>query len=452
MDDCSEILNLDIDLKNRSNILSEKHRSDHDCNQNNLVYLSGHKNPFDRQFELALKNGITYNNLLSSSSSSLSNHSFLSNSPLNTPLIPPDSALTSNVVTANDPIICDPSPAITTAQITNLIIESELVKNQEFQTSAVPNSLLDDESTIISNTNSNIRSDAIISNVEIEPNSEKLFLDRLEKNPEKNDFIEKNTRTVDRNQDEIDNSLDRTVSKQTRSNVVSVICPPFPIVREKNSAIHSAPVILSGSSDVATKITSQSDRRLENLINRKHEAIAQNTNSFCGKNICPVTSSSEPYSLKYSELPSDTGGNLKKILPKQIFVIDSNSNDQDLSVSKKAYGSLSSTTRRKEKTLDELISKIKETEAALPPKAKPGRKSKTATIKEDVHERKRLSLERNRAAAMRCRLKKKKEIDALKLKVENFEQQNHQLRKIIDSLYNEVTLLKKELMGHKNCN
>ena len=130
-----------------------------------------------------------------------------------------------------------------------------------------------------------------------------------------------------------------------------------------------------------------------------------------------------------------------KILPKQNNPsIDSNSNS-NLSSSSSSTASGNSTDimvskhlssrlpppRRKEKTMDELIDKIKATEAALPPRAKPGRKSKSAA-EEDTKEKKRLSLERNRAAAMRCRLKKKKEIDELKNRVEKYEQQNQQLK------------------------
>ena len=76
-----------------------------------------------------------------------------------------------------------------------------------------------------------------------------------------------------------------------------------------------------------------------------------------------------------------------------------------------------------------MVIEIKEREAALPPKAKPGRKSKSSNGVGVVKEEKRkLSLERNRAAAMRCRLKKKKEIDELKSKVDKYENQNKELK------------------------
>ncbi|KAH9521346.1 RISC-loading complex subunit tarbp2 [Dermatophagoides farinae] len=101
-------------------------------------------------------------------------------------------------------------------------------------------------------------------------------------------------------------------------------------------------------------------------------------------------------------------------------------NSTDIMVSKHLSSRLPP-PRRKEKTMDELIDKIKATEAASPPRAKPGRKSKSAA-EEDTKEKKRLSLERNRAAAMRCRLKKKKENDELKNRVEKYEQQNQQLK------------------------
>lgn len=123
-------------------------------------------------------------------------------------------------------------------------------------------------------------------------------------------------------------------------------------------------------------------------------------------------------------LSMDTNGNdpLVKIYPKPY--------EQQQSNNKTKNTKLSSLTmpKRKEKSLEELLEKIVQTEAALPPKAKPGRKSKTASMAEDLRERKRRSLERNRAAAMRCRLKKKKEIDELKVMLDKLEEENNNLK------------------------
>ena len=72
-------------------------------------------------------------------------------------------------------------------------------------------------------------------------------------------------------------------------------------------------------------------------------------------------------------------------------------------------------------------SKVDATLASLPPKAKPGRKSKFAP-EEDPREKKARSLERNRAAAMRCRLKRKHWIDSLEEKADEYEKVNEKLQ------------------------
>ena len=78
-------------------------------------------------------------------------------------------------------------------------------------------------------------------------------------------------------------------------------------------------------------------------------------------------------------------------------------------------------------SLSSLQSKVDATLAALPPKAKPGRKSKFAP-EEDPKEKKARSLERNRAAAMRCRLKRKHWIDSLEEKADEYEKINEKLQ------------------------
>ena len=78
-------------------------------------------------------------------------------------------------------------------------------------------------------------------------------------------------------------------------------------------------------------------------------------------------------------------------------------------------------------SLSTLQSKVDATLAALPPKAKPGRKSKFAP-EEDPREKKARSLERNRAAAMRCRLKRKHWIDSLEEKADEYEKINEKLQ------------------------
>lgn len=356
---------------------------------NNIVYLSGEKNPFDRQFEFAFKNRVT----------STSN-SFNPSSPLNTPLIAPDSALNSAAVP--DLSLSDPSPAITTAQITNLILETELAKEAELN-------------------EANNASNIVIND------ADENKIDKI------NDSI-------------IDNDSNFVGNNKTRhrSNVVSVICPPVPTIRDEK--IRSAPVITSNINDLTNENKKESktdnkphlDNHLttsivpcsgainESIIDSKESSLLNDGSSKAEViSTLPVA-----INLNYTASYQETYSTYKKILPKHDLDANSDNIVQQLSNLPPV--------RRKEKTLDELISKIKATEAALPPKAKPGRKSKQAT-EEDAKEKKRLSLERNRAAAMRCRLKKKKEINELKNKVKNYEQQNLQLKvRSIENFFNPI--------------
>jgi hypothetical protein len=89
----------------------------------------------------------------------------------------------------------------------------------------------------------------------------------------------------------------------------------------------------------------------------------------------------------------------------------------------------SSSHANQSNALSSLQSKVDATLASLPPKAKPGRKSKFAP-EEDPKEKKARSLERNRAAAMRCRLKRKHWIDSLEEKADEYEKINEKLQVI----------------------
>ncbi|XP_075587987.1 uncharacterized protein LOC124493657 [Dermatophagoides farinae] len=504
----------------------------------NIVYLNGHKNPFDRQFELALKNRIHHSQQQQSTTSTTTTFSSSSNennnnnnntynpssiccsSPLNTPLIQPDTAFNPAIgsdlgnVGGGDPT----STTITTAQITTLILESEIA----------------DDVNNNNNTNTN-NNDRHCKETESNCCHQILHETPLSTSPSLNN----NHSIVDNKTNDTLNDVQRY---KQRSNAVSVICPP-PYKDRGSEKIRSAPVILESANnidDCSNGISNQNDDddddddSIQQLMNKKRKrplpateifndfpaakaSTTQTTNiiphhHITEKQLLPppipssqsiqqqqqslstdslidsiqsnqkmVTNTDDDNNFNFtSTFPSSiitqsscpstittttTKTNYVKILPKQNNPsIDSNSNS-NLSSSSSSTASGNSTDimvskhlssrlpppRRKEKTMDELIDKIKATEAALPPRAKPGRKSKSAA-EEDTKEKKRLSLERNRAAAMRCRLKKKKEIDELKNRVEKYEQQNQQLKKIIDSLYNEVTFLKTELLRHKDCN
>ncbi|NXK00622.1 ATF7 factor, partial [Corythaixoides concolor] len=73
------------------------------------------------------------------------------------------------------------------------------------------------------------------------------------------------------------------------------------------------------------------------------------------------------------------------------------------------------------------------------------------TVDEDPDERRQRFLERNRAAASRCRQKRKLWVSSLEKKAEELTTQNIQLSNEVTLLRNEVTQLKQLLLAHKDC-
>ncbi|XP_055068348.2 cyclic AMP-dependent transcription factor ATF-7b isoform X2 [Misgurnus anguillicaudatus] len=82
-----------------------------------------------------------------------------------------------------------------------------------------------------------------------------------------------------------------------------------------------------------------------------------------------------------------------------------------------------------------------------PPKG--GRRRRGADIEPD--ERRRRFLERNRAAASRCRQKRKVWVSALEKRAEELATSNSTLTNEVSLLRNEVTRLKELLLAHKDC-
>ncbi|XP_038653204.1 cyclic AMP-responsive element-binding protein 5 isoform X3 [Scyliorhinus canicula] len=72
-------------------------------------------------------------------------------------------------------------------------------------------------------------------------------------------------------------------------------------------------------------------------------------------------------------------------------------------------------------------------------------------VDEDPDERRRKFLERNRAAATRCRQKRKVWVISLEKKAEELTQTNMQLQNEVSLLKNEVAQLKQLLLTHKDC-
>uniref|UniRef100_A0A8D0GJ51 Cyclic AMP-dependent transcription factor ATF-7 n=1 Tax=Sphenodon punctatus TaxID=8508 RepID=A0A8D0GJ51_SPHPU len=73
------------------------------------------------------------------------------------------------------------------------------------------------------------------------------------------------------------------------------------------------------------------------------------------------------------------------------------------------------------------------------------------TLDEDPDERRQRFLERNRAAASRCRQKRKLWVSSLEKKAEELTTQNIQLSNEVALLRNEVAQLKQLLLAHKDC-
>ncbi|XP_062862762.1 cyclic AMP-dependent transcription factor ATF-2 isoform X1 [Trichomycterus rosablanca] len=78
-----------------------------------------------------------------------------------------------------------------------------------------------------------------------------------------------------------------------------------------------------------------------------------------------------------------------------------------------------------------------------------GRRRRSTT--EDPDEKRRKFLERNRAAASRCRQKRKVWVQSLENKAEDLNSVNGQLQNEVSLLRNEVAQLKQLLLAHKDC-
>ncbi|KAH9510421.1 hypothetical protein DERF_008939 [Dermatophagoides farinae] len=248
----------------------------------NIVYLNGHKNPFDRQFELALKNRIHHSQQQQSATSTTTTFSLSSNennnnnnntynpssiccsSPLNTPLIQPDTAFNPAIgsdlgnVGGGDPT----STTITTAQITTLILESEIA----------------DDVNNNNNTNTN-NNDRHCKETESNCCHQILHETPLSTSPSLNN----NHSIVDNKTNDTLNDVQRY---KQRSNAVSVICPP-PYKDRGSEKIRSAPVILESANnidDCSNGISNQNDDddddSIQQLMNKKRKRPLPATEIF----------------------------------------------------------------------------------------------------------------------------------------------------------------------------
>ncbi|KAM9851407.1 cyclic AMP-dependent transcription factor ATF-2 [Aulostomus maculatus] len=107
-----------------------------------------------------------------------------------------------------------------------------------------------------------------------------------------------------------------------------------------------------------------------------------------------------------------------------------------------------------EPSLQQPATSTTETPASpVPPPQNPpstgGRRRRTTS--EDPDEKRRKFLERNRAAASRCRQKRKVWVQSLEKKAEDLSSMNGQLQSEVTLLRNEVAQLKQLLLAHKDC-
>ncbi|CAH1775953.1 unnamed protein product [Owenia fusiformis] len=82
----------------------------------------------------------------------------------------------------------------------------------------------------------------------------------------------------------------------------------------------------------------------------------------------------------------------------------------------------------------------------------PYKRRRIESADDDIEERRQKFLERNRAAAARCRDKRKQWINTLEAKSEALENKNSELQNEINKLRDEVVSLKSMLILHKDCN
>ncbi|TMS06971.1 Cyclic AMP-dependent transcription factor ATF-2 [Larimichthys crocea] len=100
-------------------------------------------------------------------------------------------------------------------------------------------------------------------------------------------------------------------------------------------------------------------------------------------------------------------------------------------------------------TLSQQLPQASPVPPAQNPPSTGGRRRRTTS--EDPDEKRRKFLERNRAAASRCRQKRKVWVQSLEKKAEDLNSMNGQLQSEVTLLRNEVAQLKQLLLAHKDC-
>ncbi len=264
-------------------------------------------------------------------------------------------------------------------------------------------------------------------------------------------FIEATTGSVSLNEGS-DTSCGKSAEQQKETNINVVKQQKFKAV----SVICSAATnfINSNSQTIPNIVISQQNNKIKSNTKLRTLPVAQTSRNAAI--IAPKTKESftnSPYKVilklpdgRCVQLPSvqpiAVNSSLVSTTAQSIAAITKNNINNDITnneaihlankinigaLSSSSSSSCSQTTQSSGASLSSLQSRVDATLASLPPRAKPGRKSKFAP-EEDPKEKKARSLERNRAAAMRCRLKRKTWIDSLEEKADEYEKINEKLQ------------------------
>ncbi|PNF42975.1 Cyclic AMP-dependent transcription factor ATF-2 [Cryptotermes secundus] len=144
-----------------------------------------------------------------------------------------------------------------------------------------------------------------------------------------------------------------------------------------------------------------------------------------------------------SPIKQPTGLSLAKLRLKQTLI----SNNRTAATVKESIQKQSSAKVSR----SEVSKAVPETHATSPASVTPARRASSSSGNEDPGEKRQKFLERNRAAAMRCREKRKTWIQELERRAEEMLATNQQLQSEVASLRKEVADLKTLLLAHKDC-
>ncbi len=409
--DIQEITNLTPILGSNNTISSNKSSINSSVNSKSS---SIRDNPFAASFQNALKNNNNITNRLKTPKDMLT-----TDSPLNTPSVFP----------SNEGLMAIANAALNTPD-QDFRYYSDLTQTNE--------------KTNTTNTNTNAMS---IDN-------------SLSSQSSNSSCIETTTGSVSLNEGS-DTSCGKIAEQQKDTNInvvkpqkfkaVSVICSaatnftnstnsqtiPNIVISQQNNKIKSNTKLRTlpvAQTSRNTAIIAPKTKELSTIanINSSYKVILKLPDGRCLQlpSVQPIAVNSSIVSTTAQSITAITNSTKNTIINNEI------TNNEAIHLANKiSIGALSSSsscsssqpTQNSGTSFSSLQSRVDATLASLPPRAKPGRKSKFAP-EEDPKEKKARSLERNRAAAMRCRLKRKTWIDSLEEKADEYEKINEKLQ------------------------